>query len=133
MSPVPPPPGGGAAQPPPGGAAPSPPQSRNWAMAAHLSAFGALIVPLPFLGPLIVWLIRREVDPYAGAHALEALNFNLTVTIATIVAIVLAFVLIGLLLLPVIVIVWIVFVVVAAVKAANGEPYRYPMTIRFVS
>lgn len=129
MSYVPPPP-----EPPPGAAAPRPAEARNWAMAAHLSALVVLIgVPLPFLGPLVIWLMRRDTDAYAAAHALEALNFNLTATIVFVVAFVSLFVLVGFVLLPAAAITWFVLVVIGGVKAANGEPYRYPLTIRFVS
>lgn len=123
-----------AVPPPPASQGPQPlsPESRNWALAAHLSAFAAVVIPLPFLGPLIVWLVRREVDPYSAEHAKEALNFNITATIAYIASFVLVFVFIGFLLLPAVAIVWIIFIVLAAVKASNGEPYRYPLTIRFV-
>lgn len=128
MNSVPPPPASGGPQP-----QPLAPDSRNWALAAHLSAFAAVIIPLPFLGPLIVWLIRRDVDPYSAEHAKEALNFNITATIAYIVSIILIFVVVGFLLLLAVAIVWLVLVIMAAVKASNGESYRYPLTIRFVT
>ncbi|MEX0658455.1 MAG: DUF4870 domain-containing protein [Egibacteraceae bacterium] len=139
MSAVPPPP-----QPPPPAAGPPgsrPADSRNWAMAAHLSAFVVLLgVPLPFLGPLVIWLVRRDTDPYAAIHAREALNFQLTMvivfTVGTIVTFVTAFILVGLLLIPVLIaaaVAWFVLVILAAIKAANGEHYRYPFTIRFVT
>jgi uncharacterized protein len=119
---------------PPGyGAAPSS-ESRNWALAAHLSAFVVFLgLPLPFVGPLVVWLVRRDSDPYASAHAKEALNFNLTAMIAFIVAGASLLLLIGFLLLPAVGIVWLVLVIIGAVKASNGELYRYPLTIRFVT
>lgn len=120
--------------PPQGEAGPPPAESRNWAMAAHLSAFVVLIIPpLAFLGPLVVWLLRRDTDPYATTHAKEALNFNITATIAFVVASASLFVLIGFLLLPLVGIVWLVLVIIGGTKAANGELYRYPLTIRFVS
>lgn len=103
-------------------------------MGAHLSALVVLLgLPLPFVGPLVVWLLRRDTDPYASVHAKEALNFNLTAMIAFIVAAASIFVLVGFLLLPVVGIVWLVLVIIGGVKAANGEAYRYPLTIRFIS
>lgn len=128
MSSVPPPPGAGGR--PSGLSA----ESRNWAMAGHLSAFVVFIgVPLPFLGPLVVWLMRRDTDPYAAEHAREALNFNLTAMIAFVVAGASMLLLVGFVLLPAIGIVWFVLVIIAGVRAANGEAYRYPLTIRFVT
>lgn len=103
-------------------------------MAGHLSAFVVFVgVPLPFVGPLVVWLLRRDQDPYAAAHALEALNFNITATLAFVVAAVSIFVLIGIVLLPLAGVVWFVLVIIGGVKAANGEAYRYPLTVRFVT
>lgn len=114
--------------------------AKQWAVIAHLSALIALVVGFTFLGPLLVYLLKRDEDPFLRAHAAEALNFNLSVFIYAAVgglltAILIIF-LVGLLLLPLIfaaAIAWVVLVVVAAVKANNGEPYRYPLTIRFVS
>ena len=113
--------------------------SNNWAMAAHLSALVAAFVGFAFLGPLVVYLARKE-DPYVRAHAAEALNFNLSVLLYAVVGgfvLVIAILLIvGLLLIPVAIaaaIAWVVLVVLAGVKASRGEAYRYPVTIRFVS
>ena len=115
-------------------------QSRQWALFAHLSSLAGLVIGLNFLGPLIIYLVKKNEDPYVTEHAREALNFNLSVFLYLIVcafaAVILTLVLIGILLFPVlfaIAIAWIVLTIVAAVKANNGEVYRYPLTIRFVS
>jgi uncharacterized Tic20 family protein len=115
-------------------------QSRQWALFAHLSAFAGLLIGLNFLGPLIIYLVKKNEDPFVADHAREALNFNLSVFIyllgGGILAVVLTLILIGILLFPVlfaIVIAWIVLTIMAAVKANGGETYRYPLTIRFVS
>lgn len=127
MSPVPPAPHSGAPS-------PAPAESRNWAMAGHLSAFVVFLgVPLPFLGPLVVWLLRRDSDPYAAAHAQEALNFNITTTLAFLVATASLFVLVGFVLLPLVGVAWFVLVIIGGVKASNGEVYHYPLTLRFVT
>lgn len=131
MSAVPPPPATGPAGPAHG---PAPAESRNWAMAAHLSAFVVFLgLPLPFIGPLVVWLLRRDTDLYAADHAKEALNFNITATIVLVVATASLLVLVGFLLLPAAAITWFVLVIIGGVKASNGEVYRYPLTIRFVT
>lgn len=113
--------------------------STGWAALAHLSALVALVVGFVFVGPLIVYLVKKD-DPFVRRHAAEALNFNLSVTIyavvGSIVMILLMFVLVGLLLIPfaiAAVVAWIVFVIIAGVKASRGEDYRYPLTIRFVN
>lgn len=106
---------------------------RNWALGAHLSAILGAWLALSFLGPLVVYLVKRDEHPFIAQHAREALNFNISVLIYAIVGFILVFVFIGFLILPVIGIAWLVLTIVAAVKASNGETYRYPLTIRFVS
>lgn len=110
-----------------------PQEVRNWALGAHLSAFIGAWVALAFLGPLVVWLVKREEHPFIAMHAREALNFNLSVLIYGVVAFLLSLLLIGIPILIVLVIAWLVLTIVATVKAANGEEYRYPLTIRFIS
>ncbi|MDP2710121.1 MAG: DUF4870 domain-containing protein [Solirubrobacteraceae bacterium] len=113
--------------------------TRSWALAAHLSALASLFIGFPFVGPLVVYLVRRD-DPFVRRHAAEALNFNLSimlyVIVLGIVTFILIFVLVGLLLIPlfaVIAVAWIVLICLAAVKAGDGQEYRYPLTIRFVT
>jgi len=114
---------------------------RQWAMWAHLSALAGLVIGFNFLGPLIIYLIKKdEGDPFVRDQAAEALNFNLSffiyLAVGSIVTFVLILVLIGLLLLPLLaamIVAWVVFVIIGAVRANNGELYRYPLTIRFVS
>lgn len=113
--------------------------SRNWAMAAHLSALVAMALALAFVGPLVVFLIKGNDDPFVRDQAAEALNFQLsTLLYAFVGGIVLAIgivFIVGLVLIPVAiaaVIAWFVLICVAAVKAWRGEAYRYPLTIRFV-
>jgi len=120
---------------PPAGVGPAdlPQEVRNWALGAHLSAFIGAWVALAFLGPLVVWLIKRDEHPFVALHSREALNFNLSVLIYGAVAFLLSLVLIGIPILIAIVVAWLVLTIVAAVKAANGEEYRYPLTIRFIT
>jgi uncharacterized Tic20 family protein len=114
--------------------------SRGWAVAAHLSAPLAMVVAMAFLGPLAIYLAKKD-DPYVRRHAAEALNFSLSCLIYAIAFGVVAgvAVLSGarlLALLPVLVAaaaLWIVLICLAAVKAGQGDEYRYPLTIRFVS
>lgn len=106
---------------------------RNWALGAHLSALIGAWVALAFVGPLVVWLVKRDEHPFIAMHAREALNFNLSVLLYGVVAGILSVLLIGIPILIALVIAWFVLIIVATVKASNGEGYRYPLTIRFVS
>lgn len=109
-------------------------EERQWAMFAHLAAFAGLIIPFgSILGPLVIWLIKKDTMPFVNDQGKEALNFNITVAIAAIIAWVLLFVLIGFLLLPAVVIAWIVFVIIGTIKANEGVTYRYPFTLRLIN
>jgi uncharacterized protein len=109
-----------------------PSEDRNWAMGAHLSAFIAAYIALGFLGPLVVLLVRGDRSRFVRQHAVEALNFNLTVLIYIAISVILALLLIGLVMLVALGILYVVAVIMAAVRANAGEMYRYPLTIRFV-
>ena len=106
--------------------------SRNLALLSHLSAFITFVGIPSVVGPLVMWLLNRD-DPYVEAQAKEALNFNISFTLYGIAAAISIILLVGLLALPAVLITWFVLVIVASVKAANGESYRYPLTIRFVA
>ena len=125
----------------PGAALTSDREARNWALAAHLSALAGIVVGgLIWLGPLVVYLVKKDAHPYIREQAREALNFNLSVSlymlVGGVVTLVLILFLIGILLIPILfalAIVWLVLTIVGAVKASNGEPFRYPLTIRFLT
>lgn len=104
-------------------------ESRGWAVAAHLLPF----LGLSFVGPLIVWLIKREDDPFVEEHSREALNFQISVLIYGIISAFLILLIIGIFMLFALAIFAFVAAVVAAVKAANGDDFRYPLTIRLVN
>lgn len=106
--------------------------SRNLAMLAHLSAFVVFVGVPSLIGPLVLWLLKRD-DPFVEAHAKDALNFNISFLIYGLVAAISIIVLVGVIALPAVILTWFALVIVAAVKAANGEEYRYPFTIQFVS
>lgn len=107
---------------------------RTWAMIAHFSAFATFVLPSfgQIIGPLVVWLVKRDSSPFVADQAKEALNFQITATIAFIVAGILVFLLVGIPLLIVLGIAWLVLTVVAGVRANEGVRYRYPFTLRLV-
>ncbi|AGG88175.1 MULTISPECIES: DUF4870 domain-containing protein [Rhodanobacter] len=109
-------------------------EERQWAMFAHLSALVGVIIPLgSIIGPLVIWLIKKDTMPFVNDQGKEALNFNITVGIAAVVSWILCFILIGFLLLAVLAVGWVVFVIIATIKANEGTTYRYPFTLRLVS
>ena len=130
---------------------PSPPPSgmpseeeRNWAMGAHLSSLagGLLTSALGgwgwFIGPLVIWLMKKDTMPFVADQAKEALNFNIMVTAIFVILLILTILSLGigaLLTVPVMLIVGIgslVFTIMAAMKAKEGIAYRYPATIRLI-
>ena len=129
--------------PPPSDGVPSK-EERQWAMFAHLSALvGGLLTSAIggwgfFIGPLVIWLLKKDEMPFAGDQAKEALNFNITVMIVAIALVVLTFITFGigaLLTVPlglVLFLGWLVLTIIAAINANNGVRYRYPLTLRLV-
>jgi len=110
------------------------PNEKTWALFAHLSAL-SIFVAIPFgdiLGPLIIWLVKKDTMPFVNDQGKESLNFQLSVLIYGIVAGILCFVLIGIPLLIALGIFDLVMVIIATVKASNGVAYRYPLCIRFI-
>lgn len=113
--------------------------ARAWALASHLSPLLALLVGLPFLGPLAVYLARKD-DPFVRRHAAGSLNFNLSFSIYAVVLGIATVFLIpsvaGIFLIAACVllaIVWLVCICIAVARAGQGRDFRYPLTIRFVT
>ena len=114
------------------GPAPSP-DDRTWGMLAHLSSLAGFVVPLGnIVGPLVVWLVKKDRQPFVDDQGKESLNFQILVTIAVIICIALWCLVIGIVLLPIVGILALVFEFIAAVKAYGGEAYRYPVTLRLI-
>ena len=129
---------------------------RQWAAMAHVAALVLALLTSWFagfagmLGAGLVYLVKRDDSAFVAGHAREALNFNLSMFIYAVVAIAIGIALgaftvltlgLGLLLtapaalllllvVAVVAVAWLVCSIVAAVKAWNGEPYRYPFTLR---
>jgi uncharacterized Tic20 family protein len=132
---------------PPVAPAPAPQQvglsneERTWALVAHLSALSAYLTGVGMIvGPLIVWLINKDSKPFAANEAKEALNFNISWLLWGILwgiaSFILTFVLVGIVMwlaFGLFSIIWTILCIIAAVKANEGVPYRYPLTIRFIS
>jgi uncharacterized Tic20 family protein len=106
---------------------------RNWAMLAHLSGFLFAALALGVLGPICVYLIKGEKSQFIRAHAVEAINFNITVLAGLAISGVLTIILIGFFMLAVIGIAYLVLTIKAALCARDGELYRYPFIFRLAS
>ena len=107
---------------------------RQWAMFAHLSALIGFIIPFGnLLGPLIIWLMKKETMPFVDQQGKEALNFQITVTIAMMVSAILIIVVIGFVLMFVIGLAALILTIMAGIKANEGVAYRYPFTLRLIN
>lgn len=111
--------------------------AHTWAMLCHISAFSGHIIPLGhIIGPLILWLVKKEESHFIDNHGKEAVNFQITLTLYSILCVIAIMTVVGACIGgPAVFILWIldlVCTIVAAVKASNGEPYRYPLSIRFI-
>ena len=130
------PPGGSPAQPPPGASAPQAietnPDARQWGMFAHLSALAYFVGVPPIVGPLVIWLIKREQMPFVDDQGKEALNFQILMLIIGVISIPLACIGVGFVTGGAAVVLDLVFSIIAAMKAKDGIRYRYPLTIRFI-
>jgi len=108
--------------------------AKTFGMLCHIASLAGLIVPFgSILGPLVVWLIKKNEFKYVDDQGKEALNFNLTIALAFFIAFMLFFFFIGFFLMIGIFFFWLVSTVIAGVKANDGTPYRYPISIKFIS
>jgi uncharacterized Tic20 family protein len=119
-------------------------EERQWALFAHLSALLGCILTGHwfgwgcFLGPLIIWLVKKDTMPFVDDQAKEALNFNITFAIVGLALFVLTLITLGLgalVAVPVGLVVgiaWLVLTIMAAIRANEGVRYRYPFTLRLI-
>jgi len=110
--------------------------ARMWGMICHLAGLGGLIPIVPIIGsvigPLIVWQIKKEEFNFVADQGKEAVNFQISILMYAIVSGLLCFACVGFVLLPAVYIFDLIFLLIAAVKANDGEHYRYPLTFRFI-
>lgn len=115
-------------------------QARTWNMLCHLSALAGLVFPFGnLLGPLLVWQIKKHEFPSVEVHGKAALNFQLTVLLATLAGLIAAFALsffcIGFVLVPVVIAIslcGLVFAVIAGLKANDGKEFQYPYCLPLI-
>lgn len=118
-----------------------PADQRQWAMFAHLSALTALFTGGlgALIGPLVIWLVKKDTMPFVDDQGKEALNFNITMAVTTLiltaVGTVLLVILIGFLFYLAafaVGVYWLVLTIIATIKANEGVAYRYPLTVRLI-
>lgn len=105
-----------------------------WVNLCHITAL-SIFVGIPFgnvLGPLIIWLIKKDEFSSVDKEGKKSLNFQLSMTLYFIISLILIVGFVGFILLPIVVITDVVLVVVAIVKINNDEEFDYPLTIKFI-
>ena len=121
-----------SAPPPPGDYQPiqpmSPSDEKLWSTLVHIAG-----IFIGVISPLIGYLVLKDRGPFVRAHTQSALNFQITMTIAIVVGAITSLLLIGFLILAAVGVVILVFSIIAAVKANNGEYYKYPLSIPFIT
>ena len=110
-------------------------EARKWAMLCHFAAFFWLLVPMVgnVIAVLVVWQLKKDSDPFIDEQGKEALNFQITYSLAMMVCGALAWVLIGFPLMILVGAVAFVLTIIAGVKANEGQHYRYPFCWRPLS
>ena len=108
-------------------------QERNFGMLCHLAALAGFIIPFGnIIGPLVLWLMKKDESEFVNNQGKESLNFQITVTILAIVSGILIIVVVGIILLILVGIFSLVMIIIASIKASEGEKYRYPFSIRLI-
>lgn len=106
---------------------------KTLAMFCHLSALSVFIIPLGnFLGPLIIWLLKKNEYPLIDDQGKESLNFQISIFLYSLICLVLWFLFIGIPMMVVLVLFAIIQVIKASMQANKGEKYRYPFCIRLI-
>jgi uncharacterized protein len=100
---------------------------KNMCVLAHL-----LAIFTGFIAPLIIWLLKKDTSPVVGQHAVEVLNFEITIAIAGVCSGLLVFVFIGFLLLPAIMIFNVVNLIMGAMAAKDGRLRPYPFSLHLL-
>ena len=106
----------------------SPSDEKLWATLIHIGG-----IFFNFLPALIGYLVLKDKSPFIRQHTATALNFQITILIAYVVGGILSIVVIGFLIIAAAWVLNIIFSILAAIKANQGQPYSYPLTIKFVS
>jgi uncharacterized Tic20 family protein len=109
-------------------------QSKTFGMLCHLTAL-SIFIGIPFgniIGPLVIWLMKKDEYPLVDKEGKASLNFQISMTIYIIIAALLCFIIIGFIILPVVLVADLVLVIIASVKISNGEEFQYPFAIEFI-
>lgn len=108
-------------------------RARQWAFALHLSLLAGFLIPLGgLIVPIVIWQMKKGEIPGLDEHGKVVMNWILSEILYGAVAFALAFVLIGIPLLVLLGLLAVVFPIIGAIKANNGQLWKYPLSIPFL-
>ena len=105
---------------------------RNWSMFCHLSAFSGFFFPFGgIIGPLIMWLSKKDESDWINRNGKAAMNFNLSMLLYIFLSLPLMIIIIGIPIVIALGILKIVCITIASIKSSKGEYFTYPLSIPF--
>lgn len=109
-------------------------EEKNWGVYCHLASLLGFVIPVfgNFIGPVVVWMAKKDEYPLVADQGREVLNFQITLMLITFLCGLLTAVFIGVVLLWLLPFYWLILTIIAAVKASDGVKYRYPFTLRLI-
>jgi uncharacterized Tic20 family protein len=116
--------------------APPTDDERLWAMLLHVSGVLGWLTythAIPggnLLVPLVIWLIKRDSSRFLDDQGKEAVNFQITMTVAG--AVLLCIICVGWILLAPLIAYAVVISIIAGIKAYDGKLFRYPAIFRLI-
>jgi len=112
-----------------------PDEERTWAILTHVIAGGLNLVTgglfAGLIGAIVIYVVYKDRGAFIRQHATTTLNFQITLVIAEIIGLILLFIFIGFIVLAVIWVMNLIFSILGALAASRGNPYEYPLAIRF--
>jgi hypothetical protein len=106
---------------------------RMWGMFCHLSALSGFVIPFGnVIGPLIIYSLKKDEYPFVADQGKESINFQISILIYLMISALLLLLLVGFLFLMIVPLFAFILTIVAAVRANDGEKYRYPLCIHFI-
>ncbi|MCU0711825.1 MAG: DUF4870 domain-containing protein [Pirellula sp.] len=108
-------------------------ESRTWAMLLHLSVFLGYVIPLGgLIAPILIWQLKKEQFPDLDQHGKMVVNFIISMLIYSAIAFILTFVLIGIFVGIALMIIGVAYPIIGAIKANNGEFWKYPLILQLL-
>jgi len=102
-------------------------EEKTMGMLCHL-----LAIFTGFIGPLVIWLMKKDTMPFVNDQGKEVINFQITIFLCFIVCGILTFIIIGVFLMPLVLLANLIFLILGTLKAKDGIAYRYPFAIRLI-